>query len=201
MFQRIFVLIAFGFTLMFLACSEQTPTAPDFKQSEQETGVAALAKGRSTRFAAEVDLSDGILNPECLEVFPDGSVKLNGCQLAGPVTKDLKGTATAIVTGRQDAVGNGRFRGTLTLDVSMGDLSGTFEGRFQGKWTAGIAEGKIKAQGTGGFEGMKMKATFLEQGDPPGTSVYTVTGRIVKGEDGDDDDDDEGDDRRKHGGN
>lgn len=194
---QIYLFVAFFLLglIMITGCSQiEGPTAS--KETQASAGEQSLQKAndddvKGTLFTALVDLSAGILNAEtCLEVFPDGSVKFNDCELAGPVTGDLEGTATLILTGKQDAVGDGRFRATFTMDVSMGDLSGTFEGRVKGKFTAGIAEGKLKARGTGGFEGMKMRATGLEQGDPPGNLVIKVTGRIFEDDDGDDDDDD-----------
>lgn len=198
MFQRIFVLFAFGVALMLSACSEQTPSAPDLTQSEQGTGVAALAKGGSIPFAAEVDLSGPIVNlATCLSRTPN-SLQFNGCELNGPVRGDLVGTAVAFLTGFQKPVtnnlsGDGKAGGLITLRVTWRGISGTFEGSFKGKWKAGVFTGETKARGTGGFEGMKMRATVQEQGAPPGTTVFTITGRIAKGEGRDDDEDDDDD--------
>lgn len=83
----------------------------------------------------------------------DGSVEFNGCEAAGPVTGALVGTATLTFSGEQDAEGNGRFRGTFTLEVTMGGVSGTFEGRLKGEWTAGISESKLRARGDGRLRG------------------------------------------------
>jgi hypothetical protein len=198
-----------GMALMLWACSEN-PSTPDLTQSEQESGVAALAKRGSTRFAAEVDFSGPIANlATCLSRTPN-SLQFNGCELNGPVRGDLAGTAVAFFTGFQTPItsnlsGDGKAGGPLTLTVTWRGISGTFEGSFKGKWRAGVFTGKAKARGAGGFEGMKLRANVQEQGASPGTSVFTITGRIEKGENGDDDDDDDDDEeddgKRKHGGN
>jgi hypothetical protein len=199
MFQRIFVFFALGIVLLLSACSEQTPTVPDLTQSEQESGVAALAKGGSTRFAAEVDLSGPIVNlATCLSRTPN-SLQFNGCELNGPVRGDLAGTAVAFFTGFQTPItpnlsGDGKASGLITLKVTWRGSSGTFEGSFKGKWKAGVFTGKTKARGVGDFKGMKLRATVQEQGAAPGTTVFTITGHIVKDDDRDDDKDDDRDD-------
>jgi hypothetical protein len=177
-----------GSGLVLSGCSGDDPVTPtDIDLGPQLVG----APGVAVTFAADLGgLGPGIpVNAgECLKVTGDGKTHFNHCIFLGPVAGDLENPApdavTFVLTGVQDAQGNGNGQGSFILkDVTWhsptGDLTGTFEGSGQIKGTFGLQAGKLHGHGTGGdFKGLQLWGDVQEQGAPPGASVITVTGRI-----------------------
>ena len=75
---------------------------------------------------------------------------------------DLSGTGSSVVNVDFDPLtGNGHESGAATINVTWGELSGTFEGRLSGTYTYGISTGTAVYHGTSGdFEGMKMMMSY-----------------------------------------
>lgn len=187
MFQRIFVLFAFGVALLLLACSEQNPTAPALTQSEQEAAVAALAKGGSIPFTSTIDFTAGTLVDPGKEFVDDkGVLHVRGQINDAPITGDIEGTVrivTDIDINLTD--GSGRYRGKFVITGTFQGRTGTYSGKFSGKVIDGsFGPNDFAGRGRGGFKETRIKGTAVPT--PLGSGVFTLTGRVLK----DDDDDD-----------
>jgi hypothetical protein len=119
------------------------------------------AKATKTPIAGRIQVIPG--GPEDAErywVDDEGIVHYRGLPaslftLDGP----LEGTGTAVVNVNYDPVtGNGDESGTITFELTWGELSGTFEGRFSATYTNWVSNSSAVYHGTGDFEGMKMMA-------------------------------------------
>lgn len=86
----------------------------------------------------------------------DGITHFRGVPSWGDVTGDLEGDAySEFNLDVNMETGDGWGAGTVILNVSWGELSGTFEGRYMIKFTGWLVTGSGVAHGTGDFEGMK----------------------------------------------
>jgi len=96
---------------------------------------------------------------------------------------DLDGTGSFVVNVNLDPVtGNGDESGAATINVTWGELSGTFEGRLTAIFTAGISSGTVVYHGiSGDFQGMKMMMNYSlnTTTGPPGTSWPVTYDAIV----------------------
>ena len=91
----------------------------------------------------------------------DGISHIRGQPYWVEVIGDLEGEAISVCYLNLDlATGNGDGGGTVTYNVSWGELSGSFEGRFIVTLTDWWAAGHGVAHGTGDFEGMKLMITL-----------------------------------------
>lgn len=194
MFKRIFVLFALGMALMLSACSDQNPSAPDLTQNEPETGVAALAKGRSIPITATVDFATGTVVPGKEFVDDKGVLHVRGQINEAPITGDIQGTVRIVTNADVDLTnGSGRYRGKFVITGTFQGRTGTYSGKFRGKVIEGsFGPNDFAGRGRGGFEGSRIKGTAVPT--PLGSGVFTLTGRIVKDDDRDDDKDDDKDD-------
>ena len=79
------------------------------------------------------------------------------------ISGDLTGDGSSVVNVNIDPLGNGDESGAATIDVTWGELSGTFEGRLTATYTYGISIGTAVYHGVSGgdFEGMKMMLSYL----------------------------------------
>jgi len=177
-----------GSGLIFFGCSTDQPVSP----TDVDGGPQLVVGAPGTPVVFEVDLGGlgpGIpINPgECLRVTGDGTTHFNHCIFLGPVGGELENpapdAAEIILTGVQDAQGNGQGQASFTFHATWhspsGNLTGTFEGNAQIKGTFGLQSGKLHGHGTeGDLLGMQMWGDVQEQGEAPGASVITVTGTI-----------------------
>ncbi len=87
---------------------------------------------------------------------------------------DMVGTGLAIVNFNLDLMtGDGDESGWVTLELTWGDLSGTFEGRFSTTYTNGAGTGHGVYHGTGDFAGMKFMEDFsVVLDEPPYVATY-----------------------------
>jgi hypothetical protein len=70
---------------------------------------------------------------------------------------DLGGTGVAIVNVNLNLMTwDGDESGSVTMELTLGSLSGTFEGRLSNTYTAGAGAGHGVYHGTGDFAGMKL---------------------------------------------
>jgi hypothetical protein len=96
---------------------------------------------------------------------------------------DLDGTGSFVVNVNLDPVtGNGDESGAATINVTWGELSGTFEGRLTATFTAGISSGTVVYHGiSGDFQGMKMMMSYSldTTTGPPGTPWLATYEAIV----------------------
>ena len=77
------------------------------------------------------------------------------------VQGDLAGTLTVIGNSNIHLLtGNGDEFGSFVLDVSYGDLQGTFEGRMSATVEGMVSTASLVGHGNGDFEGMKLKLTL-----------------------------------------
>ena len=120
------------------------------------TGIA-WAKATKTSIAGHMQVIPGAsvdrhwIDDEGIEHYRGLTASL--LLLDGP----LVGTGSAVVNINVDPFGNGDESGAVTLDVTWGDLNGTFEGRLSATYIGGISYSSTVYHGTGDFEGMKMK--------------------------------------------
>ncbi len=181
--NRRLVMFAFvGAILAIAGCQDSAPLSPAVDMGDVGP-VLAAAPGISVTF--DMDLGPALaVNPDCDRQVASGILLIHMCEFRGSMTGDIWdptwGSVVLIVTGRQDSEGNGRGYGHVTLTGTWdGVLTGTFEGNAAIKWTEWLGEGRLHARGTAGdFVGMQMWGDFLEQEDPPGNFVVTVTGII-----------------------
>ncbi|UCF20944.1 MAG: hypothetical protein JSU87_05980 [Gemmatimonadota bacterium] len=177
-----------GSGLMLSGCSGDEPVSP----TDVDAGPQLVVGAPGTPVEFDVflgGLGPGIpTNPgECIHVTGDGKTHFNHCIFLGPVGGELEnpapGAAVVILTGVQDAQGNGQIAASFTFTATWhspsGDLTGTFEGNVQATGTFGLQSGRLHAHGTGGdFSGLQLWGDFQEPGPPPGTSLILVTGTI-----------------------
>lgn len=148
-----------------------------------------LVGAPGTPVVYQIDLRPGVpINyMDCLRVDNSGTTHFHKCEFPVAVGGDLEDPAPSagiwILSGDQDAQGNGTGGGpfgfTATWHSPYGDLTGSFEGHAEVKWVSGIGIGKLHGRGTGGeFWGLQMWGDAEEQGPPPGNYVVAVTGSI-----------------------
>jgi hypothetical protein len=95
------------------------------------------------------------------EWWSDGILHMRDVGMTTAFTGDLEGTASGTVNNTYDPVtGSGEGFGTIALDVTWGDVSGTFAGRWTQKVIDNVINGQVVLHGSGGFAGMLMKGTF-----------------------------------------
>ncbi len=187
---RFLVAALAGTAFAISGCQDSGPVSPESLPAELGPSPTG-APGTAVEFEVNLGgLGPGVpINPgECIRVTGDGTTHFNHCIFLGPVGGELENPATdaavVILTGVQDAQGNGQGQASFTLNAvtwhsPSGDLTGTFEGNAQIKGTYGVQVGKLHARGTGrDLIGLQMWGDVQEQGPPPGTSVITVTGSI-----------------------
>jgi hypothetical protein len=74
---------------------------------------------------------------------------------------DLTGDGIGVVNINLHSItGNGEESGCSILELTLGDVSGTFEGHFSVKYTGWVGIGSGVYHGTGGFAGMKLMEDF-----------------------------------------
>jgi hypothetical protein len=171
----------FMLTLAFLiaGCDNPTPT----ELSADGITPSATAVKKATPITFEADVSGpipgfpNVINPEC--VTPDPSTGTNHfkkCIVPGTVDGDLVGTITAILNGSQDAAGDGRVRGFVTMDVCYDGICGMFQGPFKGLSTGYQVTMRGIGHGTGDFHTKQIRFNAIET--TPFSELFAASGII-----------------------
>jgi hypothetical protein len=126
-----------------------------------------------------LDIGAPFLNEEeCISV-EDGTLVFDGCMGPETISGDLVGSGLAVIDAKIDLVtGNGKSKGTETLEACLNGKCGIFEGRSKCDITGGQPSVcKFRRRGiSGGVEGVKIKGTAVETG--VGTFLLTEVGTI-----------------------
>ena len=100
----------------------------------------------------------------------DGIWHVRGAVADYEFVGDLTGDGIGVVNiNLHPITGNGEESGCSISELTLGDVSGTFEGRFSVKYTGWVGIGNGVYHGTGGFAGMKLMQDFtidLTTGEP-----------------------------------
>lgn len=130
--------------------------------------VAGIVGAKATRTAVEGDVVITSYSPG-REWWSNGILHMRDVGMTFAMTGDVQGTGGGTVNNNFDPqTGNGQGWGTEFLDVTWGDLSGTFEGSWTQKVTNFQIVGESVLHGSGDFAGMLMKSTFTATWGAPG---------------------------------
>jgi hypothetical protein len=91
------------------------------------------------------------------------------------VEGDLMGTLTVMANSNVDLkTFNGDEFGSFELDVTYGELQGTFKGRMSGTMEHGVSTSSFVGHGSGDFDGMKLRLTITFDWRNPATYEGTI---------------------------